>query len=856
MSDIRENQYTLELAHILEYMTTVLLNEFPTNELTLEYLILAILDNRNCHANLILDNCLMSDNLEELRKVYVSVLQSHSKPQLKVQLPPYNPELNNMLSYAEMESEKLHSNEVGTEHILLAILNSEYGFKETDVFEKFKLDYDYIFNKCSIDNTTSNKPSNNRKNSSNSNKRITKRNRKTSKKESKPSSSDDLNLLNDTLQPKGNVGSKNVVFGGSNNFISQYTVDINKYVSSKKSSPTIGMERELREITEVLGRKNKNNVILIGEGGVGKTQIVYGLAEMINNENVPPILEGKKIVMLDIIALISGTHFRGMFEERVDGLFKELKGSTKYILFLDDIHNMLKSNGKDRDGDLSSVLSEILNDGSVKVIATTTPKGYKNTMEINQSLARKFQRIEVEAPSIENTLTIVKQSIKQYEEYHNVKYSDEAIEKAVKLADRYITDRKLPDSAFDIIDLCGSRCSVSSEEPQEVKIMRKRLAALSEEKDSALNNGDFEVIDGLTAEENVIKAELSDYKRNLNTDKPQRVVCEKDILDTVGDMTNIPTSTLSADEKEKIAHIDSILKKDIIGQDEAIEEICKIIKRNRIGLGDKAKTLGNALLCGPSGCGKTLLAKKLAEEIFGSKDALVRIDMSEYSEKSSISKLTGSNPGYVGYENGGILTEAVKHKQHCLILLDEIEKANEEVYNIFLQLFDDGRLTDGSGQVVNFKNVIVLMTSNIGSRKAEEFSKGLGFSSDEDKNKKTIIEKELKKKFSPEFLNRLDKIIYFNELDNDNLLNISKLETNKFNKRLNEIGYSIECDDKAINVIHMNAIKDKKYGARPIRKYIQDNLEDKVTELILEKDYKKGYVFHASSNDDNEIVLF
>ena len=415
MSDIRENQYTLELAHILEYMTTVLLNEFPTNELTLEYLILAILDNRDCHANLILDNCLMSDNLEELRKVYVSVLQSHSKPQLKVQSPPYNPELNNMLSYAEMESEKLHSNEVGTEHILLAILNSEYGFKETEVFEKFKLDYDYIFNKCSIDNTTSNKPSNNRKNSSNSNKRITKRNRKTSKKESKPSSSDDLNLLNDTLQPKGNVGSKNVVFGGSNNFISQYTVDINKYVSSKKSSPTIGMERELREITEVLGRKNKNNVILIGEGGVGKTQIVYGLAEMINNENVPPILEGKKIVMLDIIALISGTHFRGMFEERVDGLFKELKGSTKYILFLDDIHNMLKSNGKDKDGDLSSVLSEILNDGSVKVIATTTPKGYKNTMEINQSLARKFQRIEVEAPSIENTLTIVKQSIKQYE---------------------------------------------------------------------------------------------------------------------------------------------------------------------------------------------------------------------------------------------------------------------------------------------------------------------------------------------------------------------------------------------------------------------------------------------------------
>ena len=847
MNKTKEIQYTIELVNILDYMGTVILDEFPTDEFTLEYLVLSILDNRDCHANMILDNCLMSDNLEELRKVYVSVLDKHSKPQLKSDNPTYNDEVNKVLSCAEMECEKLSSQEVGTEHILLAILNRDYGFVETDIFEKFKLDYDYIFSKCNLDKSSKDDSSINVR----QDRKSTKKSRKSS---SKSSITYDSSKLDNDIQPKGNVGSKNTITSGKSTFIKQFTTDINECILSKKSSPTIGREKEIKEIIEVLGRKNKNNVILIGEGGVGKTQIVYGLASLINDGNIPPILEDKKIVMLNIVALVSGTHFRGMFEERIEGLFKELKGSSKYILFLDDIHNMLKTSGKDKDGDLSSVINEVLNDGSVRVIATTTPKGYKNTLEINSSLSRKFQNIEIQSPSIAETIDIVEKSIGQYEEYHNVKYSNEAIEKAVKLAERYVSDRKLPDSAFDIIDLCGSKSSMSVEDPNEIKVLRKRLLAINNEKDDALNRGNFESIDSLVAEENVIKSELSDYKRNKISNKKTVTITENDILETVGDMTNIPTSKLSSNEKQKIAHIDTILKNEIIGQDEAIDEICKIIKRNRIGLGDKTKTLGNALLCGPSGCGKTLLAKKLAEEIFGDKDALVRIDMSEYSEKSSISKLTGSNPGYVGYENGGILTEAVKHKQHCLILLDEIEKANEEVYNIFLQLFDDGRLTDGSGQVVNFKNVIVLMTSNIGSRKAEEFSKGLGFNADEEKNKKSIIDKELKKKFSPEFLNRLDKIIFFNDLNDDNLLNISRLEVNQFNKRLNEIGYSIECDDDAIKVIHANAIKEKKYGARPIKKYIQDNLEDKVTELLLENEYDNGYVFHASSKND-EIVI-
>ena len=626
MNNTKEIQYTIEFVNILDYMGTVILDEFPTDEFTLEYLVLSILDNRDCHANMILDNCLMSDNLEELRKVYVSVLDKHSKPQLKSDNPMYNDEVNKVLTCAEMECEKLGSQEVGTEHILLAILNRDYGFVETDIFEKFKLDYDYIFSKCNLDKSSKDDSINVRQD-----RKSTKKPRKSS---SKSSITYDSSKLDNDIQPKGNVGSKNIISSGKSTFIKQFTTDISEYVLSKKASPTIGRNKEIKEIIEVLGRKNKNNVILVGEGGVGKTQIVYGLASLINDGNIPPILEDKKIVMLNIVALVSGTHFRGMFEERIEGLFKELKGSSKYILFLDDIHNMLKTSGKDKDGDLSSVISEVLNDGSVRVIATTTPKGYKNTLEINSSLSRKFQNIEIQSPSIAETIDIVENSIGQYEEYHNVKYSKEAIEKAVKLAERYVSERKLPDSAFDIIDLCGSKSSMSVEEPNEIKVLRKRLLAINNEKDDALNRGNFESIDSLVAEENVIKSELSDYKRDKISNKKTVTITENDILETVGDMTNIPTSKLSSNEKQKIAHIDTILKNEIIGQDEAIDEICKIIKRNRIGLGDKTKTLGNALLCGPSGCGKTLLAKKLAEEIFGDKNALVRIDMSEYSEKS------------------------------------------------------------------------------------------------------------------------------------------------------------------------------------------------------------------------------
>lgn len=831
MSRFKETDYTLELNEVMEYMTNSLFNEFPTDILSVEYLILSILDKKNCHANIILDNCLMSNNLDELRKIYVSVLDKHVKPQLKPTNIMFDNDLIRLLELAKNESDKLNMKPIGTEHILLAILNRDNKFKEAEVFYKFRLEYDFVLNKCAI--STKNEP--NVKNENIKPKKINK-----------------AKNTEEVIPLKSQINTKTIASSDKNNYINEYTTSLNKLAREGKIDEIVGREQEIKEIIKVLARRKKNNAVLVGDGGCGKTAIIYGIANMIEKGEILDILKDKEIIMLNPMALVSGTHFRGMFEERINGLFNEIKRNSKYILFIDDIHTVLKSGSKEKDTDISGMIGEALSEGNIRIIGTTTFKEYRNAIESNTSISRKLQKVIIEPTSIEETIHILGINKKYYEEFHNVEYTQKAIENAVKLADRYITDRKLPDSAFDVIDLAGANASLMDRETPEIQKIKKRIKEIEEEKTKALNNGDFERIDSLNEENNVLMSDLTDYRRNTN--KEVVVINENDVSNVVSEITKIPINKLTSTEKSKIAHIDDILKKSIVGQDEAIDSVCRVIKRNKVGLGDKTKTMANILMLGPTGSGKTLIAKKLAEEIFGDEKALIRIDMSEYSEKSSVSKLTGAAPGYIGYENGGQLTEAIKHKQHCVLLLDEIEKADQEVYNVFLQLFDEGRLTDSAGQVVNFKNVIVLMTSNIGARKASELGNGLGFVTNEDVNKKSIIDKELKKRFTPEFINRLDQIVYFNNLTDDNLKNIVKLEINKFNNRLNNIEYNIEYTDEVVDCIHAKAVKKKDMGARPIIRLIQTDIEDKVTELMLEHDYQPHYVFHAFCEND-EIVI-
>ena len=822
--------YSNDLKKILSYMVDVLSKEFPTEVFSVEYLIVSILDNSKSHAYTLLDNCLMTSNLEELKNIYVNWLKLNRSDKnlvVKQDNVDFNEELDRILTNAEKERENLKSILVGSEHVLLSMLNPDNKCEKIqEVFKNMGITYNFIIDKCS--------ESSNKEKTNNAPKKIMK----------KPS----------MLPLKSEINQQGI--SSSNEYISKYTINLNQLAKEGKIDELVGRKKEIEKIIKIMARRKKNNVVLVGKGGCGKTAIVNGIADMIVKDEVPQILKNKEVVMLDVMTLVSGTHFRGMFEERVNGLFNELKNSKNHILFIDDIQQILRSGSKEKDTDLSSWIGDILANGEVSVIATTTFKDYRNTIEINTSISRKLQKVVIEPTSIQETIEIIEKTKHYYEDFHNVTYNSDVVKKTVELSQRYITDRSLPDSAIDVIDLSGAYTCLIDREPQQISKMRKRLIEINKERSERLNKGDFEFIDSLNKEENFLKKNISDFNREVEKDKTKYSIniTLDNIATSISDMTNIPINKLTLNEKEKIANIENVLKESVVGQDEAIEAVSRIIKRNKVGLGDKNKTLGNLLLLGPSGSCKTLIAKKLAEEIFGSDKALVRIDMSEYSEKNSVAKLTGAAPGYVGFENGGQLTEAIKNKQHCVLLLDEIEKADKEVYNLFLQLFDEGRLTDSAGQMVNFKNVIVLMTSNIGAKQASEMGKGLGFVTDESSNKKSIIEKSLKQTFTPEFINRIDQIVYFNSLSEDNLKEIVKLEINKFIKRLNELNYNLTYTEEVVEHLHSFAIKQKEYGARPIIRLIQDKIEDQITDLMLKNEYEENYTFVATYENEGIII--
>lgn len=825
-------KFTNELEKVLSYIKDTLLLEYPSNKITLQYLMTSILYNKNSHANIILDSCLMSYNIEELKKIYTTYLNDHSDKlnSLINNNAEYDDEFNHCLEIAQMEANIIDpENPVcGTEHILMALLNKNNPNSVQNVLFEMGLNYDMFISKCDI------KPNNIKKNI------ITKAKKENISQQNKQSKQNNIHSVQNNVK-----------------YITQYTLNLTSLEKEGKLPSMIGREKELDELVKTLARMTKNNVIITGDGGVGKTSMIYGLAKLINDdENCPIFLRNKEILSMDIISMVSGTNFRGMFEERVKGLFNELINNKQYILFIDDMDNVLKNNSKDKDTDVSSMINDILSGGDVQIIGTTNFKGYRNAFENNPSIARKMHKITIDEMTEAETLNVLRKIKEQYEGYHKVFYDDNILKLITRLSKRYITNRKLPDSAIDVLDLCGASNNYNIKEPSDLTKIENELMNIRRlKKDLCLNKRNDELTETIEKEKN-LKDNYNKIKQDFVDSLNNNVynVTEADVFESVSELSKIPINKLSSDEMDMVANIENVLKKVVIGQDEAVEKVAKIIKRNRVGLGSKNRVAGNIFCCGPSGCGKTLLAKTIAKEIYGDENALIRIDMSEYSEKNSVSKLTGAAPSYVGYENGGQLTEAVKNKPYCVLLLDEIEKANQEVYNVFLQLFDEGRLTDSSGCLVNFKNVIVIMTSNIGAKEAQECGSSLGFVNNENENKRNIYEKSLKKQFTPEFLNRIDQIVYFNSLNEDNLRDIINLELNKLKQKLNDIKLDMTWNDDVVNYLLPKAVKEKNYGARPVIRLIQDEIEDKITDYILLNKCIDNHCFALTI--DNSTITF
>jgi ATP-dependent Clp protease ATP-binding subunit ClpC len=819
-----------ELKTVFKYMYEICGNEYPSEKYTIEYLFYSILNTKNCQAKLLLDGCLISSNIEELKMMCVERLeeQSFKRPRKEEDFQSNDDELENLLQNSETEKRSLGGNKLSSEHILLAILSPMNTNFLQGILNKNGLDYTTIFSKCC----------------SNSDKG---KGGKNSSKEKQMSSKKDKNLIN-IFGPNHSMDKNNL----EKKTISLYTTNISRLFRENKLDKIIGRDKELENVVRILSRRNKNNAILVGNGGVGKTSCAYNVAQLIESENVPLVLKGKELIKLNINALVAGTNYRGMLETRLNDLFSELIKTDRYILLIDDIHNALKGGNKEKDGDLSSAIGDFLTDGTIRVIATTTPKGYRNCVESDPQIERRFQKVTVEKNTEEEAVDIMMTLKKYYEEFHSVTFSEDIIKEVVKLSDRYITNRMIPDSCVDVIDMIGANVSIGRNITEDMKNVNDEISELENIIKNSEKEGDFSTVNKTIVKKNKLQEKKKKLDSAYEDDKKKNkiAITIDDVRNVISIMTNIPIQNLSVEDKDKILNLDKVLKENVIGQDEAVDEVCKVIKRNKVGLGSKNRVRGTFLFTGESGCGKTLLAKKLAEQIYGSEKNMIRLDMSEYNERSNISKILGTSPGYVGYGEGGILTNAVSEKPYSIILLDEIEKANDEIFNLFLQVFDEGRLTDGMGKTVDFKNVIIIMTSNIGSRQAAEFGSGIGFTPNETDNRKSIIDKSLKNKFAPEFLNRIDKIIHFNHLTNDNMKNIITLELNKLSNRMKDINYNLKWDEKVVEYIQEMVLKEKGFGARPVVRIIQNEIEDGITDALLIKNYKEEYCFNASCNED------
>ena len=655
---------------------------------------------------------------------------------------------------------------------------------------------------------------------------------------------------------------------GKTPVLDNFGTDLTKAAAEGKLDPVVGREREIQRVTEILCRRKKNNPILIGEPGVGKSAIVEGLAQLICKHRTSPVLFNKRIVNLDMAAVVAGTKYRGQFEERIRALIKEIEQNPDVIIFIDEIHTLIGAGSTPGSMDAANILKPALARGTIQCIGATTLDEYRNSIEKDGALERRFQKVMVEPTTAQETIEILNNIKDRYEYHHHVSYSEDAILACVKLTERYVTDRAFPDKAIDALDEVGARVHLQhAQMPPEIDEKEKEISYVKEKKQAAVRNQNFELAASYRDKQTELEAELIELQEKWTNNEigARDVITEKEVADVVSMITGVPVQKMAEAEGARLKSMGEELRKAVIAQDNAIEKMVKAIQRNRVGLKEPNHPIGAFMFLGPTGVGKTYLAKKLAEHMFGSSDALIRIDMSEYSESFNTSRLVGAPPGYVGYEEGGQLTEKVRRHPYSIVLLDEIEKAHGNVFNMLLQVLDEGRLTDGNGRLIDFRNTVIIMTSNAGTRQLKEFGRGVGFNAggsmglslnDTDKEyARSIIQKSLSKQFSPEFLNRLDEIITFDQLDLEAIKKIIDIELAGLKKRIAGMGYDLELTDKAKEFVATKGY-DVQFGARPLKRAIQNYVEDGVCELLLDNKLSTGDTISADKNPDKEELLF
>ena len=776
-------------------------------------------------------------DLYELRKeIEFAVKDKTGKNIANINSLPLTKQAEKVIRVTVLEAKALKSTTVETEHLMLSILKNKENIA-TQILNQYDVDYDLFRQELGIVKSNDVRSEYSEENDDDFD---------DEKKYSQSKSS----------RQQGTAKSKTPV-------LDNFGRDITKLAEMNALDPIVGRETEIERVSQILSRRKKNNPILIGEPGVGKTAIVEGLALRIVQRKVSRVLFDKRVISLDLAALVAGTKYRGQFEERMKAIMNELEKNRDVILFIDEIHTIVGAGGASGSLDASNIFKPALSRGELQCIGASTLDEYRMYIEKDGALDRRFQKVMVEPPSVEETITILNNIKTKYEDYHNVNYDDEAIDACVKLSDRYITDRLLPDKAIDVMDEVGARVHLKNiNVPPNIVELEKKIEDVKNEKNKVVKSQKFEEAASLRDTEKRLGEELEKAKAEWEEESKHKryPIGEEQIAEVVSMMTGIPVKRMVQAESEKLRKMADDMKAMVVGQSEAIQKVVKAIQRNRVGLKDPKKPIGTFIFLGPTGVGKTELARALARYMFDSEDSLIRIDMSEYMEKFTVSRLIGAPPGYVGYEEGGQLTERVRRKPYSVILLDEIEKAHPDIYNILLQVLDDGQLTDGLGRKVDFKNTLIIMTSNIGARQLKDFGAGVGFATtsrvqNEDEANKAIIEKALKRTFSPEFLNRIDDVVIFNSLTRDNIFEIIDILMKGVMKRLSNLGFSLELTEDAKAFLAEKGY-DVQFGARPLHRAIQKYLEDPLAEEILSLHVKAGDTLVANLDKENQKITF